>query len=71
MASNVTVKIKRQENNVSILIEDNGQGFDTENSKRGGLGLVGLKERTQLLNGEFSIDSKLKIGTQITVRIPI
>jgi signal transduction histidine kinase/ligand-binding sensor domain-containing protein len=70
-ASDAIVKIKRGENKVTIKIEDNGKGFDTANVKSndGGLGLVGLKERTQLLNGEFSIDSKVGEGTKITVVI--
>ncbi len=72
-ASNAIVKIKRTESQILITIEDNGKGFDFENvkSKSGGLGLVGLQERTQLLNGKFSIESKIGKGTSIHVEIPI
>lgn len=72
-ATTVVVKIKRTENNVLIRIQDNGEGFTVENakSKSGGLGLVGLKERSQLLNGELLIDSEIEKGTTIEVKIQI
>lgn len=67
-ATEVSVKIKRNENNVLIKITDNGKGFDSANIKSG-LGLVGLRERSQLLNGELLIDSKIGEGTSINVKI--
>jgi len=67
-ASDAIVKIKRENDKVLIVIEDNGKGFDSANIKSG-LGLVGLKERAQLLNGEFSIDSKIGEGTRILFRV--
>ncbi len=67
-ASDAIVKIKRDESKVLITIEDNGKGFDSANIKSG-LGLVGLKERAQLLSGEFVIDSKAGEGTKICVAI--
>ncbi|MEW6130201.1 MAG: two-component regulator propeller domain-containing protein [Acidobacteriota bacterium] len=68
-ASSASVKIKRTESRIMITIEDNGKGFEVENIKSGGLGLVGLRERAQLLNGEFSIQSKIGKGTSIQVEI--
>ncbi len=65
-ASDAIVKIKRDESKILITIEDNGKGFDVL-IVESGLGLVGLKERAQLLNGEFSIDSKIGEGTRIRV----
>ena len=70
-ASDAVVKIKRDENKVLITIEDNGQGFDVGNDKSygAGLGLVGLKERVQLLGGKFDVDSKMGEGTKIRVEV--
>ncbi len=67
-AANAIVKIKRTENQILITIEDNGKGFDTSNIKSG-LGLVGLKERAQLLNAALLIESKIGKGTAIQVEI--
>ena len=65
------VKIKRTASQILINIEDNGKGFEIENIKSGGLGLVGLRERAQLLNGEFSIESKIGKGTRLELRLPL
>ena len=64
---------KRASRDVTIVIRDNGEGFDLANvdAKRRNMGLAGLKERAQLLNGEFSVDSKIGEGTTIRVKIPI
>jgi signal transduction histidine kinase len=72
-ASSASVEIKRSSKEVSITIGDNGKGFDTTsvNPERYTLGLVGLKERAQLLKGEFAIDSKPGYGTTIRVTVPI
>ncbi|MCW5958548.1 MAG: hypothetical protein KIS76_00180 [Pyrinomonadaceae bacterium] len=72
-AENALVEIKRQKKRISIIIKDNGKGFDTAKIKpdKGGLGLVGLRERTQLLGGEILIDSKFGKGTTIEVFIPL
>ena len=51
-----------------IEIKDNGKGFEVKNISSG-LGLVGLKERAQLLNGELRIDSRIGEGTKIQVAI--
>ncbi|MCW5960241.1 MAG: hypothetical protein KIS76_08755 [Pyrinomonadaceae bacterium] len=66
-----SVKISRSDSSVSILIEDNGNGFDadTAGTTHGGLGLVGLRERVDLLNGELKIDSKIGEGTKIRITI--
>ncbi|MBK8151153.1 MAG: sensor histidine kinase [Acidobacteria bacterium] len=68
-ATRVSVIIERAGTLVSIRIKDNGRGFDPAAAKNG-LGLVGLKERTLLLNGELKIDSAIGEGTGIDVRIP-
>ena len=72
-ASNASIKITRRENSVEVRIEDNGAGFDPSiiESKRTGLGLVGLKERSNLLGGDIAIESSTGEGTKVIVKIPI
>ncbi len=67
-AKTVVVKITRTENNILVSITDNGEGFNVENVSSG-LGLVGLKERSQLLNGELQIYSKIGEGTKILLEL--
>ena len=66
----VRVILQASVRSVTVTVEDNGRGFEPENIK-GGLGLVGLRERTQLLNGDLMINSQINKGTKIEVTIPI
>lgn len=77
-ASHVTVEISFQEENiVRVSVEDNGQGFEVAEwqakLKTDGtsFGLVGMKERVELLEGAFGIDAKKGAGTKITIEVPI
>lgn len=61
-------------NEVLLLIEDDGIGFDLEkvlNEKRECLGLIGMRERVSLLEGSFKIDTSPGKGTSIQIKIPI
>ena len=72
-AAEAEIKVKKFADEVVITIKDDGRGFDTENtkSKGGGLGLVGLRERTNIIGGRISINSSLGNGTEIRVILPI
>jgi signal transduction histidine kinase len=72
----ITVTVNRQEDIVLVQIADNGVGFDTRAveanyDSRGSLGMVNLRERTELLGGTLRIESALGRGTTITVLVPI
>ena len=54
----------------SLIIEDNGKGFDV-NQNYPGVGLQSFSARTEQLNGMLDIDSKIGKGTTITINIPI
>jgi len=57
---------------LSIQIRDNGKGFDTEGSiPSGHYGLLGLRERARLANGELVIESEVGEGTTLRMWIPI
>ena len=76
-ASLISIKLIYNENDVSILIEDDGIGFDVENlnvferKDNSGFGLSMMKERVYLLSGEISMQSKINEGTKIIVKVPI
>jgi signal transduction histidine kinase len=53
-------------------VSDSGVGFDQQNGIEGhGLGLIGMRERMQLVGGEFFIESKPGPGTTIRARVPV
>lgn len=57
---------------IKLTVYDSGVGFElNEVLKGGGLGLVSMKERLKLVNGELSIDSKPHQGTTIQARVPL
>ncbi|MFV0389436.1 MAG: two-component regulator propeller domain-containing protein [Pyrinomonadaceae bacterium] len=72
-ATNAAVKLKHGENFISLTVEDNGEGFDVSKAlhNQSGLGLAGMQERVQLLNGTIVFVSKPGLGTNVSVRIPI
>jgi PAS domain S-box-containing protein len=57
---------------IHLTISDAGVGFDVQAAMKGrGLGLISMQERIRLVNGNISIASKLKGGTEIKVRVPV
>lgn len=60
---------------VNILIRDDGKGFELDrvmaNKEREGYGLVGIRERVQLLKGELNIITAPDQGTTINISIPV
>lgn len=70
----VYVTIIKADDALQMEIRDEGKGFDIgryEVSDRKSLGLYGMKERTELVNGTFTIDSRPGEGTSIEVYIPL
>ena len=75
-AKNVSVRIKRQGDEASFSIEDDGIGFDairaaTANSDERGSGLAIMEERAWMLRGSLEIWSEEGKGTRITLRVPL
>ncbi|RTE64489.1 histidine kinase [Amphritea opalescens] len=64
-AANVSFRIWQEENLIWIEIRDDGQGFDVSNNTGEGIGLLNMRERSELLSGQFSVRTKLGGGTRI------
>jgi signal transduction histidine kinase len=57
---------------ISLTVSDLGVGFDSQDTmKHQGLGLISMRERLQLVNGEFFIESKPGQGTTIYACVPL
>ncbi|TGA95878.1 histidine kinase [Sporolactobacillus shoreae] len=69
--SNVRIRLEFRKDEVIILVKDDGAGFDQSVKKEGSYGLIGMKERADLLNGELTINSSPEHGTTILAAIPI
>jgi signal transduction histidine kinase len=76
-AGNIWVRLLDVGEGVAVLeIEDDGTGFDVAAmnrayDKRSSLGMVNLRERTEMVNGVLDIQSALGKGTKISVYIPL
>lgn len=71
-ATLIEVELLLQNGNIILRIHDNGRGITEEeiiNTKS--FGLLGMRERTFLLGGEFTIKGELGGGTTVTVTIPV
>ncbi len=69
-AQDVWVNFEWCKEYVNITIKDNGTGFDTNIVKKNSFGLIGMRERVELLNGEMDITSIEKKGTRLSFKIP-
>jgi signal transduction histidine kinase len=71
-ASSVKLHIIDKEDEVYLILEDDGKGFDESKLKaNGGMGLQNIRERAKLLNGNAEIHSTPGEGTVIEIYIPI
>jgi signal transduction histidine kinase len=68
-AKHVLVSLRADEDGVSVMVKDDGVGFNPA-AARGGLGLLGMQERVQELDGTVSIKSQRSGGTTIRVELP-
>ncbi|SCM82091.1 Signal transduction histidine-protein kinase/phosphatase DegS [uncultured Sporomusa sp.] len=71
-ASNIWVRIDFRPSVVSAVVEDDGKGFDTvESVGNESFGLMGMRERINLLRGELTIKSEVGKGTRVFVTVPL
>ncbi|MBE3568780.1 MAG: histidine kinase [Bacillales bacterium] len=70
-AKEIIVKLEIGKEKVLAVIKDNGQGFDIRERKSNSFGIIGMKERIELLEGELNIDSKPGKGTVVKISVPI
>lgn len=70
-ARQIKVRLEISHTAVSVSIKDNGVGFDLNQKKPESFGIIGMKERVELLNGEITFDSKIGKGTSVFIRVPL
>ena len=75
-STHIIVSMSHSKKILSLVIDDNGKGFDPSNIKRiktgdGGMGMTFMRERISYINGRFFITSELGHGTRVTLNIPL
>jgi signal transduction histidine kinase len=69
-ATRVIVEITEADGSVRVSVRDNGQGFDVD-SNTAGFGLIGMRERASLADGQLSISSQPGRGTTVVAEFPV
>ncbi|MDR4890016.1 sensor histidine kinase [Fredinandcohnia sp. QZ13] len=70
-AREIVVKLEISRNHVTVIVKDNGKGFDIREKKKDSFGLIGMRERVDLLDGNLTIDSSVGAGTIVMIQVPI
>jgi PAS domain S-box-containing protein len=71
-ANQISASITILENQLTLIITDNGIGFDSDMIKdKKTFGIIGMRERTLLMNGQLQIESQCDNGTVVKVIIPL
>jgi signal transduction histidine kinase len=74
-AKNVEIQLNIVAKHLHCIVHDDGVGFDAPSvlscEERGGLGLVGIRERLNAVGGTLQIDSVVGRGTELLVKIPV
>ena len=75
-SSHILVSLSHSKNILSIVIDDDGKGFEPSKVKKvknadGGMGMTFMKERIKYIDGRLFLNSELGKGTRVTLNIPI
>ena len=75
-AKNVWLRVSRDNSNLLVTVEDDGQGFDVAlieriYAERGSIGLLSMKERALAVGGQVAIDSEIGHGTKVILTVPL
>lgn len=69
-ATKIDIQLYQLQNNLHLILEDNGKGFLMEGSKDG-IGLQNINSRVESMHGSLNYDSKIERGTIVTIKIPL
>ncbi|MCA1040488.1 sensor histidine kinase [Bacillus infantis] len=70
-AKEINVKLEITSSKVTVVVKDDGKGFDIKQKKQESFGIMGMNERVELLDGQLSIDSKINKGTLVIIQVPL
>jgi signal transduction histidine kinase len=70
-ATNVSILLIRGNATATVVIEDDGRGFDPDHVREDGVGLLGMRERVELHDGRLTIESVPGSGTTLVAEVPV
>jgi two-component system, NarL family, sensor histidine kinase DevS len=70
-ASTVSVLLVRRSASATVVVEDNGQGFDPTRLREEGMGIIGMRERVELHEGRLTVESMPGSGATLVAEVPL
>ena len=70
-AQQIRVALQHQDNELNLIVEDDGRGFTRDRLPAGRYGLLGMQERAQLAHGRLEVDSRPGHGARIVLHVPL
>ena len=70
-ATRVSILLLRRNASATVVIEDDGKGFDPDAVREEGLGLLGMQERVELHDGRLTVESVPGSGTTLVAEVPV
>ncbi|MCP8617590.1 sensor histidine kinase [Salirhabdus salicampi] len=70
-ASIIEVYMKKGNSQIQIEVKDNGVGFELDNIAQSSFGILGMKERVEMLNGKIDIQTRTNTGTKVIIKVPL
>jgi signal transduction histidine kinase len=67
----LSISVTKFNQELKIVLSDDGVGFDVDTKKEGGIGLINMKKRVDLIGGRYLLQSIKNIGTTLTIEISI
>jgi signal transduction histidine kinase len=70
-ASRVSILLVRRDGAATVVIEDDGRGFDPSEASEQSMGLQGMRERAELHDGRLTVETSPGAGTTLVVEVPL
>src|SRR6266702_653126 len=70
-ASRVSILLVRSSGTATVVIEDDGQGFDPADLREDGMGIIGMRERVELHEGRLTVESTPGAGATLVAEVPL
>jgi len=70
-ARNVIIQLVEHDNQLVVMVEDNGKGLEPMDNSADGIGLRTIESRIHLMNGKMTVETSVGQGTLITIELPL
>ncbi|TLN19714.1 PAS domain S-box protein, partial [bacterium] len=69
-ATRVDILLERRHESLAVIVEDNGVGFDPRSPRGDQLGVLGMQERAEMLDGKITFEKSTSGGTTLILEVP-